>query len=299
MKNKIMKKKSIYEISKYSLVLVLTMLVILSCSDDNSEISQTETAADLDDIEAIAEAEDVGVLIDDISDIISFDFEASEAYKSEQAKSDFFRSYFSDCVVVTLVVEDKNVNVKLDFGDGCTGPHDQVLKGVILASIQQISASEMSINHTFENFFVNEKEITGSVSKIRTKQNEDGFPEAIVTRDLTVTWKDELSVTNKGKITRTWIEGFGNRNWGDNVFLVTGSWTVSKNEETVRTVEVIEALRREMACRFLVSGKLQIESVRGDYVLDFGDGECDNMALVSKDDIDYEIELGRVRKWKK
>ena len=43
MKNKIMKKKSIYEISKYSLVLVLTMLVMLSCSDDNSEISQAET----------------------------------------------------------------------------------------------------------------------------------------------------------------------------------------------------------------------------------------------------------------
>ena len=63
------------------------------------------------------------------------------------------------------------------------------------------------------------------------------------------------------------------------MFLITGDWTSTFKDGTVFSSKITQALRREMSCRFAVSGTIEID--RGDTVglLNFGDGTCDNLAI--------------------
>ena len=59
--------------------------------------------------------------------------------------------------------------------------------------------------------------------------------------------------------------------------------------------EKSKQLRREMSCRFLVSGTLDIEGSVASYSLDFGDGACDDIAVATIGEREQEIKLGRLR----
>jgi len=74
------------------------------------------------------------------------------------------------------------------------------------------------------------------------------------------------------------VQGKGTRTWGDNVFLITGNVTTTFKDGAVFTSKITAPLRREMACRFIVSGIVEISKGDRQGTLDFGDGTCDNMA---------------------
>ena len=80
------------------------------------------------------------------------------------------------------------------------------------------------------------------------------------------------------------IEGSDTRTWSDNVYLITGHWTTTRKNGTVVSAEIVTPLRRELACRFLVSGTIDLTKNDSHGILDFGDGECDNMATLTLDD---------------
>ena len=83
----------------------------------------------------------------------------------------------------------------------------------------------------------------------------------------------------------------GNHFWGDNVFLVTGTWTLTKKDGSVRTATVIEPLKRKMACRYIVSGEVEIQNGDQSMVLNYGDGECDDLVIVTIGNDEHEIHL--------
>ncbi len=80
---------------------------------------------------------------------------------------------------------------------------------------------------------------------------------------------------------REWIEGQGTPAWGDNVFLITGNGTFTKKNGSVYSAEVTKALRKELACKFLVSGTIKLSRNENTAVLDYGDGACDDLATIS------------------
>ena len=56
----------------------------------------------------------------------------------------------------------------------------------------------------------------------------------------------------------------------------------------------MEALKRDMSCRFIVSGILKIERPNMEGTIDFGDGNCDNVATFTDDEgNETEIKLKR------
>jgi len=97
-----------------------------------------------------------------------------------------------------------------------------------------------------------------------------------------------------GEKTREWIEGYDTRTWGDNVYLITGNWTNTFKDGTIFSATITEPLRREMSCRYIVSGI--VEFVKGDATgsLNFGDGTCDNLAIYTNaEGVETEIVLRR------
>jgi hypothetical protein len=128
------------------------------------------------------------------------------------------------------------------------------------------------------------------------RSNQDGYPQVETSKDISIQWDEDTVFNRVGQTTRVWVAGNESRSWGDDVFLTTGNWNISRNGVLKRSVTITKELRREMSCRFLVSGTMNIEGSQANYSLDFGDGTCDDAAVVTTDDRQEEIQLGRLRR---
>lgn len=281
-------KKSLIRIT---LTLFLIGSVLTSCNEDGLTIDNSILSQEISVAITQTEIEDVSEGVNDIVENVYFDIENNNAAKSDDEKNQQ-QNFFPDCLTITKVITDSHKKVTLDFGDGCATRNDNFLSGIIIMEISYNSGDRtVKIDYTFDNFYFNNKKVEGEVHKVRMRENEKGNPEAVITRDIKIIWEDESFVSIKGERTREWVEGFDNDFWGDNVFLVTGSWTVINKIGTVRTATVIEPLKRTMACRFLVSGEVEIQKNDESLILNYGNGECDDLAIVTIGDSEHEIHL--------
>ena len=117
----------------------------------------------------------------------------------------------------------------------------------------------------------------------RQKENENGNPQYSMEMQLTVTFTDGAEVSRSGNKIREWIEGSLNGKWGDNVFLITGSWETNFANGNVHSTSITTPLRREASCRFIVSGAVDLVRTLYSGSLDYGDGSCDNLATFTNE----------------
>lgn len=270
-------KKSIL---KLFAIIALGGFTFISCEDSNSNDILNESS-ELTEEETIAliESDDISDDVDNYLDtFIAEDF--SVASKDEVSKESEITIVVPDCVIKTVVIEGATKTVTFDFGEGCEFPFGDVLAGKMMMSyVYDIDAKTVTITHTFDGFTFNDVLVEGENVIVRTKENSDGNPQSVKTMDVKHTWPDGEFTSKKGTVTREWIEGAGTKNWGDNVFIITGTKTVTFKDGTVCTLEVVDGLRREIACRFIVSGVLKITKGDREGTLNFGDGSCDNTAI--------------------
>ena len=71
---------------------------------------------------------------------------------------------------------------------------------------------------------------------------------------------------------------------------------IIRKNGTERTVTVVKPLKRKMACRFLVSGSVEIQKNEKTITLDYGDGTCDDLATITNGDLTREIHLIKRRR---
>ncbi len=274
------------------MILTLTGFIFTSCNDDDINLSDDLSSQDLINAINQTEIEDISESVNDIIENVYYDVDNDIATKEVDDKINEEQQFLPDCLTITKVITDGHKNITLDYGDACTTRNDNFLSGkIIIDIINNDEINTVNINYTFDDFYFNYKNVTGEVHKIRIRENENGNPQAIINKDIKITWEDGSFVTIKGERKREWIEGFGNHFWGDNVFLVTGTWMVTNKDGNVRTVTVIEPLKRKMACRYIVSGEVEIQKGDETMVLNYGNGECDDLAIVTIGDREHEIHL--------
>ena len=112
-----------------------------------------------------------------------------------------------------------------------------------------------------------------------------------------VTTPNDIVIEREFTRTREWIAGDKTLNRWDDVYSITGNASGKnfKGESYTRTILI--PLEWAASCRFIKSGS--IESVVGDktpVLLDYGDGECDNEATLTKDGETRTILLGYNRR---
>jgi len=268
-------------------VLFVSAMLFVSCNDNDTvavsnPISEQETIALVE----------VDNLSDEVNNVID-DFLVENEDFSKSSKTESKTEDLLPCVTKTIVLTSTTKNVTLDFGEGCELPSGNVLSGKMIMSYAiDTNVNSLIITHTFDNFYFNEINVEGGNTIVRVRENENGNPQSTITFDTTLTWPDGVFASRKGTKTREWIEGFDTRTFGDNVFLITGNWSATFKDGTVLSANVLEPLRREMACRFIVSGVLELKKGDREDTLDFGDGNCDNVAiLTNQDGVALEITL--------
>ncbi len=280
---------------KIMMIALFIGAVFTSCKDDTLSLDNEIASKDLDKAITQTEIEDVSEGVNDIVENAYLEIENNNASKSDDEKN-VEQTFFPECLTITKVISDNHKSVTLDYGDGCTTRNDNFLSGIISMEISYNTDDQtVNIDYSFDNFYFNNKKVEGEVHKIRMRKNENGYPQSVINRDITITWEDDSFVSIKGERTREWIEGFENDIWSDNVFLVTGTWTIIQKDGTIRTATVTEPLKRVMACKFLVSGEVEIQKNGESLTLNYGDGECDDLAIVTIDGTEYEIHIRKRR----
>ena len=260
---------------KLIVFLAVSSLFLISCSNNDSDVVSEQISTDeaLAIVEADDVSEDVGNLIDDY-----FAFEEGVSAKSESVENGGPK--FLDCLTKTIVIKGTLVTVTLDFGDQCELPNGNIVSGkIIIRHELDKEAHSRTINFSYENFFFNNLSVEGSSTMVKVKENENGNPQSTFTFEFKVTWPEDVFVTRNGTKVREWIEGFDTRHWGDNVYLITGNWVTTFKDGSVCSATIIEPLRREAACRFLVSGIVDLVKKERTGTINFGDGTCDNKAI--------------------
>ncbi|SFR32174.1 hypothetical protein SAMN04490243_0438 [Robiginitalea myxolifaciens] len=206
--------------------------------------------------------------------------------------------YFPECVTITTVVTDTSVEKTIDFGMGCELPNGNVLTGMILMTLSK-DAEAATRTGTLElaGFTFNGIAVAGEASLFRQRMNENGVPQSDFEAAFSAEWPDGATASWTGNRTREWIEGFGSGFWADNVFLITGSRTFINRQGHTFERTVLESLRREWSCRFIVSGLLQLSRDGQQAELNFGDGSCDGFGtLTLPNGTEEEIRLRRARR---
>ena len=263
--------------------LAIGSLFLVGCKNDTSAITQPLTSAD---VTAAVQTDDA---TDEIDNAIDNAFTATE-YASKNSE---LKATLNSCATTTIVIDGTTKTVTVDFGTGCTTPNGNVLSGKIIMNYNKdTSTQSVTINYTLENFYFNDLSVEATNSIVHVRQNDNGHPQSVITFDTKVTWPDGTFISRKGTRTREWIEGYDTLDFGDNVFLVTGNWEDTFKDGSVVTATVTTPLRREMTCRYFVSGVIQFEKNGKTATLDFGDGTCDNTAtFTGPDGVAVEITL--------
>ncbi|MCE2614231.1 hypothetical protein LVD13_14750 [Flavobacteriaceae bacterium D16] len=266
-------------------VMLMATLLFVSCEKDESpEIIQEEQTFEVADLQASDESE---LISEEILNI------GEDVYATDEialtSKGDYRSDYLPDCVTITTVVTSTTREKTIDFGEGCELPNGNILSGIIYLSYEKdMELATKTLALSLENFTFNGVGVEGSASILRMRSNESGNPQSDANASFSGTWPDGSTASFTGNRTREWIEGFGSGFWGDNVFLISGKGTFTGKLGNVFVKETISPLRRELACRFIVSGVLQISRNDLTASLDFGDGSCDAKGLLTYPDGETE-----------
>ncbi len=276
--------KSLKKMNLAGVMLMATLLFISCEKEESPEVINEEQTFEVAELQASDESELISEEVLNIGEDVFATHQIAAT-----AKGDYRSDYLPDCVTITTVVTSTSVEKTIDFGDGCELPNGNILSGIIFLSFEKdMELATHTLALALENFTFNSVAVEGSASVVRMRANENGNPQADASASYSATWPDGSTASFTGNRTREWIEGYGSGFWGDNVILISGKGTFTGKMGNVFVKETISPLRRELACRFIVSGVLEISRNDLTASLDFGDGSCDAKGLLTYPDGETE-----------
>lgn len=270
-------------------------LIFTSCQEDASSL----TGLDQNDLNsttsAIADTETISNISAETlqeSSYESVDLITDEGIEHFFKAADKFRKGKLDCAVVT---RDSLTNtITIDFGDGCENPNGTLRSGKII--IQHSESRHVAGSYrivTFENFVLDSIMIEGTRTMTNTTDAtiENGpeiFEITLVGGKLTL--PDGSTITRDSEHIRSLYAG-------DTVTAsyttLTGSASGVLQDGTEYTSTILEeiVITRECNLHVPVSGVKEFLAGENSLTIDFGNGECDNLADVTTNGVTETIEL--------
>jgi hypothetical protein len=149
----------------------------------------------------------------------------------------------------------------------------------------------------YTNFGVDSLTVNGN-SLVARNRAEDEF--RTITTDMAFTLADGEVINRSSERVWEWLEGMDtDEDQTDDVIQITGVVNAENSDGDTYKKEIVEPLIRLGDCRFIVKGVVEIwlnETLISS--LDYGNGDCNNMAILTKDGETLEIDLEK-RKIKK
>lgn len=187
--------------------------------------------------------------------------------------------------------------ITLDYGDGTELGNGKMLSGVIVVEISAPRKSEdYNRQVTYTDFGVDSLTINGT-SVVTIDRGEDVF--RTIESDLSFTLADGTVINRSSERTWQWLEGMDTEmDQTDDKIQITGYALAETSEGDVYRKDIVEPLIRIRDCRYIVQGIVEI-TINNELAssLDYGDGECNSIAILIKDGETIEVDLSE--RWKK
>lgn len=207
----------------------------------------------------------------------------------------FLGNNFPDCATVSVSGEGFPKEIVIDYGDGCSGRQGMGRTGTITIVMSDTFTLKGAVyTVTFENMTVGNKQIEKKSTITNEGLNEAGnWLISSITRMSTtrITSEDTIVALREFSQQKEWLSGFGTPETQDDQFMRSGGGTITINNELSFIRNITTPLLIDRSCRYPMSGIVEITRGEEAMIINFGDGVCDNIALVTKDDIEEEIEL--------
>jgi hypothetical protein len=186
----------------------------------------------------------------------------------------------------------------IDFGTtGCPLANGNVLKGKIIITFNyQPTATSHTINYEFVGFYHNAILFEGNKSFTRimsvASASVPSHPIVTMNLDMTATFPSGKIYHRIGTRVREIVAGYETAILVDNVYNVTGSWTTTFPNTTVQNSAISSPLVVKLSCANIVQGVITSTRNENTSTLDYGNGDCDNLAVFTFNGIAHNIILG-------
>ena len=260
--------------------IAILFLGITSCSKEANE--DIDISATVDDVEANVYSDE----FEKSADVVSFDKMISGNGQNGQ------NGPLPLCAVVTIEYPEGTPFPKvitIDYGEvNCEVRTNLFKRGKeIITLSDSLRNLDAERTLTFENYFINDNEVLGYKKLKNTGLNMDGFMTYSIENDLSI---GEWSRVSDG--TKVWIEGFDTIDFNDNIFLLDGSSLTTLADGISISRIISQSLRVDRSCGYITEGIVNIEwNESNTAILDYGDGTCDNLAVIYIGDQEFEINL--------
>lgn len=189
------------------------------------------------------------------------------------------------CFTITVVPQQQGVfpkTVTINFGNGCLGRDGKFRKGKIITVFTgPMRAAGSKATTTFEGYKVDSVAVAGTHEVTNnSSSNNKIFTTKVIEGKLT--WNSGRWVKWSSIRTVAQLEGNGTPYWPvDDVFAITGGGRGENSAGNSWAHEVMEPLIKKFTCRWISKGILRIRFNNTNGVLNFGNGECDNKAVLT------------------
>lgn len=263
----------------YSLLIGLAIFTFVSCNK-----SETLTATQQETAQLIIDEQDADVTGTDIDALTDEALQLKvTSFKYTNAEG---QNYIGSCPILTIDSAATPKKLTIDFGTTCVGKDGKTRSGKIIVTSTNFTKLGVDRSLSFENYMVNGKMIAGSIIKTITFASLT-TKKAHVIDNITITLPE-----NKGVVTRTSdvtrefkLVGSTLTTWG------AAQFTNTKGVKITKSIAELTPLIFKFTCKQIVSGKQVV--TRGDktFTTDFGDGSCDDMAIVNDGTKSWPIKL--------
>ncbi|MFW5975000.1 MAG: hypothetical protein ACOCQ6_02220, partial [Bacteroidota bacterium] len=264
-------------------ILMAMFMALVSCDKSNDP---SGPAPDMETSKDLILAESLFAEIKDMSD---------DAVSSLEGQKSTMTPYLGPCAEITIDNQDTLFVLTVDFGDeNCLGNDGRYRRGKIINTYSGAYWQEETvITHETEDYFVNDNEVI--VSKTVTNQgaDEDGYPTFTIEENGSIVLAETGdTITRTAFRERKWVEGYDTFRRLDDVYHITGNASGKDRLGRDYESEITTPLRREVTCQHFVSGvRTTTMEELPTRTLDYGDGECDNVATLIIDDQEFTITL--------
>ena len=291
---------------KVLMLIAAVIIAVYSCNNDE-KLDTTDTSAS----EVVLKSATIAssdVVIESV--LTEADYEAGFFAESEELLRKLVHSrhsthdllkgthcgYYADgdypVVSVDTAETGYPIVITVDYGDSTVVHHGTVVSGIVtieLSAARDTDGATTTI--TYQGCKIDSVGIDGTSVEVF---NGDSVSKVISsTLDVKFVLADSTELQLTGSHVREWLSGVDTPLvYSDDSIQTTGSYTIVSSTGDSWTKQITEPLIKSGACKYIVQGIIEY-TVNGEIAatLDYGDGTCDNVAVLTVDGEDIEIEL--------
>ncbi|MBK8522435.1 MAG: hypothetical protein IPL54_16790 [Chitinophagaceae bacterium] len=200
------------------------------------------------------------------------------------------------CFTITVFRKIANVfpkTVTIDFGTGCLGRDGKFRKGKIVSIYtNRMVVPDAKVSTTFIGYHVDSFKIEGThITENTSTLNMQGWKVKVIDGKITNTNTNRWRKWNSVKDVLQ-VAGNGTPHFPlDDIYKIDGAATGSNSGGHTWSSLITESLIKKFACPWIVQGKIRLNRDGRTALLDYGNGNCDNQAVIYINGIPHIITL--------